>query len=79
MPAATSWADTRRPHKLDWLVLRGLSLKKGFCVVDAASTPTRSPPRDSIRARAEKWVLLLASSRGITTGTRVPTAGILEL
>ena len=65
--------------KLDWLFLRALSLKKGFCVVDAASTPTRSPPRDSIRARAEKRLLMRVSGNEITTGTCVPTAGILEL
>ena len=43
---------------LSWLILGAPSSKRRFAVVDAVPTPTPTPLRDAIRARAGKCLLL---------------------
>ena len=54
---------------LDWLFLRKSPLKKRFTAVDAVSKPTPRPPRNSIRARAEKCLHIVDAREEITTST----------
>ena len=64
---------------MDWLFLRKPPLKKRFTVVDAVPKPTPRPPRNSIRARAEKCLHIVDAREEITTSTCMIVVVSVEL
>ena len=61
------------------LLRRGSPLKERATVVDAALTPTLSPPRSPIRARDEMCLFILGACKGIARCTCQPAVAGKEL
>ena len=64
---------------LSWLILGAPSSKRRFAVVDAVPTPTPTPLRDAIRARAEICVLRTTLSAEMACGACAANVRCLEL
>ena len=65
-----AWWPSR---SLAWLLPRDLPFKERFAVVDAVPTPTPTPLRDAIRARAELCLPRVRARRETACCRRVPT------